>query len=217
MKRPTTRKLTGKHIAPEDSLAGIFEHSQNNETPRPISARSQQIKDTKLQARINFKLDQMFPSKANQPSPSSADDVRDAFRASTVANREGLRPGSIAGGMLMPNETSSSSAQRQVAAHILADSAIVAHRNKRTVRSRPSLGRTVEVEPALGTDLGTAMRKLTVLTNSNRVLYDSRKGKFHERAGAKRKRLKSERWRKYFMTAFQATVQRVKKMRRQGW
>lgn len=39
----------------------------------------------------------------------------------------------------------------------------------------------------------------------------------HERAGNKRKRMKSERWRKRFMAGFRATTERVRELKRQGW
>ena len=215
--KSTVTELSEGHAAPQDSIASIFERTQNNQPPSAVSPRTQQIRDTKLQSKINAKLDQMFPSKTDQSSVSSADEVLDAYRRFENSNRAGLRSGSIAGSMLMPDNITSSSTQRQVAASILADSVGVARRNKRTVRSRPAVGRTIEVEPALGTDFGQAIKKLSILLVNNKVRQDLRKQKYHERAGAKRKRLKSERWRSYFKAGFQATVTRVKKMRRQGW
>ena len=92
-----------------------------------------------------------------------------------------------------------------------------AKRNKRTVRSRPTVGRTIEVVPDRGIDVGRALRNLEVACAVNRVRQDLSRQRFHERPGMKRKRLKSERWRKMFKESFKATVMRVREMRRKGW
>ena len=92
-----------------------------------------------------------------------------------------------------------------------------AKRAKRTVRSRPAVGRTVEVLPDRGMDVGRALSNLDMICALNRVRLDQSRQKFHERPGMKRKRLKSERFRKMFKQSFRATVQRVMEMRRKGW
>ena len=90
-------------------------------------------------------------------------------------------------------------------------------RNKRTVRSRPTVGRTVELDPSRGIDFGRAWRQLNYLCAQNKVRSDLSSQRFHERPGMKRKRLKQERWRKLFKAGFQATVGRVREMRKKGW
>ena len=92
-----------------------------------------------------------------------------------------------------------------------------AKRAVRTVRSRPSIGRTIEVIPERGVDFGRALRSLEITCAVNRVKSDLSRQRFHERPGLKRKRLKSERWRKMFKESFRATVRRVKEMTRKGW
>ena len=92
-----------------------------------------------------------------------------------------------------------------------------AKRAKRTVRSRPAVGRTVEVLPDRGVDVGRALRNLDITCAVNKVRQDQSRQRFHERPGMKRKRLKSERWRKMFKQSFRATVFRVMEMRRKGW
>ena len=92
-----------------------------------------------------------------------------------------------------------------------------AKRAKRTVRSRPAVGRTIEVQPDRGVDVGRALRNLEMTCSVNRVRLDQSRQRFHERPGMKRKRLKSERWRKMFKQSFRATVMRVMEMRRKGW
>lgn len=87
----------------------------------------------------------------------------------------------------------------------------------RTVRSRPAVGRTIEVVPEKGVDFGRALRNLDISCSLNRVKLDLSRQRFHERPGMKRKRLKSERWRKMFKESFKATVMRVREMRRKGW
>ena len=88
---------------------------------------------------------------------------------------------------------------------------------KRTVRSCPAVGRTIEVVPLKGVDFGRALRNLGIACAANKVRADQMRQRFHERPGMKRKRLKSERWRKMFKESFKATVARVREMRRKGW
>ena len=88
-------------------------------------------------------------------------------------------------------------------------------RAMRTIKSRPSVGRTVDVRASQG--LAAALQLLQRELNNNRVQADQRRGRFYERKGKKRKRLKTERWRKRFMEAFLATIELTWKMRRQGW
>jgi small subunit ribosomal protein MRP21 len=84
------------------------------------------------------------------------------------------------------------------------------------IRCVPRTGRTVQVTR----DSGGAARAFKVLgmqCAANRVRQDARQQRFHERPGLKRKRLKSERWRRRFKQAFRATCKRVDELRRQGW
>jgi len=73
------------------------------------------------------------------------------------------------------------------------------------------------VDVARGTDFGRAMQRMNTLCARNRIRADLVSQKYHERPGSKRKRLKSQRWRKLFKEGFKATVNRVKEMKRQGW
>ena len=86
-----------------------------------------------------------------------------------------------------------------------------------TIRSRPSVGRTIEINPDRGVDLGRAFRSLDITCALNNVRIDAARQVFHERGGLKRKRLKSERWRKRFKIGFKHVVGKVKVMRRKGW
>ncbi|KAL8982369.1 MAG: hypothetical protein Q9205_003102 [Flavoplaca limonia] len=86
-----------------------------------------------------------------------------------------------------------------------------------TIKSRPSLGRTIEVMPERGLDLGRALRSLEVNCAINNVRGDAQQQRFHERPGTKRKRLHSLRWRRNFKIGFRAVIGKVKAMRRKGW
>ena len=90
-------------------------------------------------------------------------------------------------------------------------------RAQSTIKSHPSVGRTVEVMPNRGMDLGRAIRALEINCSVNNVKQDAYQQRFYERPGMKRKRLKSARWRKRFKEGFQAVVGKVKIMRRKGW
>ena len=82
------------------------------------------------------------------------------------------------------------------------------------MRLGPRLGRTIKIDP---NNPGKAFKQLDALCARNRIRADAAKQRFHERPGLKRKRLKSERYRRRFKIAFTATVARVKEMRRKGW
>ena len=66
-------------------------------------------------------------------------------------------------------------------------------------------------------DLGRALRQMEMKLAINSVRADFNRQRFHERAGLKRKRLKSQRWRKRFKQGFRAVVAKVDDMRRRGW
>lgn len=81
----------------------------------------------------------------------------------------------------------------------------------------PSVGRTVRIDANRGMDVGRAFRQLDIMCARNRVKRDAARQRFHERPGLKRKRLKSERWRKRFKEGFKALVQKAMAMKKQGW
>ncbi|MCJ1384043.1 hypothetical protein MMC17_007159 [Xylographa soralifera] len=85
------------------------------------------------------------------------------------------------------------------------------------IRLDAFIGRSEEVDPDRGLDLGRALKKLEVKCSYNNVRGDVQRQRFHERPGLKRKRLKSERWRKRFKEGFQAVVAKVQDMRNRGW
>ncbi|MCJ1283084.1 hypothetical protein MMC26_002411 [Xylographa opegraphella] len=85
------------------------------------------------------------------------------------------------------------------------------------IRLDAFIGRSEEVDPDRGLDLGRALKKLETKCSYNNVRGDVARQRFHERPGLKRKRLKSERWRKRFKEGFRAVVAKVQDMRNRGW
>ncbi|KAL8801722.1 MAG: hypothetical protein Q9182_004261 [Xanthomendoza sp. 2 TL-2023] len=150
-----------------------------------------------------------------EPGESTADMVA-RMRAETrrrdfaAAQEQRSRQGSIVRGMQMPPMNP---AQFQQDMFPLEEPT----RAVATIKSRPSLGRSVEVMPERGVDLGRALRSLDINCAYNNVRNDSHSQRFYERPGLKRKRLRSVRWRKNFKTGFKAIVSKVKAMRRKGW
>ena len=82
-------------------------------------------------------------------------------------------------------------------------------------RLDPYMGRSVPVKP--GVSLAQAIRRLDFKLRANHVRADLMAQRFHERPGLKRKRLKSERWRKRFKEGFKALISQVEHMRNKGW
>ena len=85
------------------------------------------------------------------------------------------------------------------------------------MRLTPAIGRTIDIVPEKGTDLATGLRRLARKLKDNNVRLQLAQQRFHERPGLRRKRLKSERWRKRFLKGFLATIEQVRHMRKQGW
>lgn len=85
------------------------------------------------------------------------------------------------------------------------------------VRLGPTVGRTVKVSQQKNIDVGKAFRQLEILCRKNAVKSDFARQRFHERGGLKRKRIKSERWRRTFKEGFKGMIALVKKMKKQGW
>ncbi|EAL93271.1 hypothetical protein KXW98_002559 [Aspergillus fumigatus] len=81
----------------------------------------------------------------------------------------------------------------------------------------PTLGRQVHVEPEKGLDLTTALRVLQGNVTTNKVRAQWYAQKFHVRRGQMRKNLRMERWRKLFKFSFKQTVNKIQRMRAQGW
>jgi small subunit ribosomal protein MRP21 len=86
-----------------------------------------------------------------------------------------------------------------------------------TMRLNASTGRSVAVNKNRGIDFARALRNLELLCRQNNVRVDFMRQRFHERPGLKRKRLKSMRWRRRFMTGFKGMVAKVDEMRKKGW
>jgi len=85
------------------------------------------------------------------------------------------------------------------------------------IRLGPTIGRTIRVDPDRSIDVARAFKLLDMLVKRNNIKVDERRQKFHERTGIKKKRLKSERWRRSFKDGFRGMIEKVMKMKRQGW
>ena len=172
-------------------------------------------------------LNQALPRAQNSNPPSSKprySDYEDDNSATYVQNMrnksylddyaaaQSRKKGSIFRGMMLPGQQATPDpSNTEVEAH--PEPTLY----QPTIKSRPSLGRTVEIWPDRGFDLGRAFRSLDINCAVNGVRGHAMKQRFHERPGLKRKRLKSVRWRRNFKKGFNEVVGKVKRMRRKGW
>lgn len=180
--------------------------AQTKQSRAPQSNKLDPLEDLDVRSDVDRILEQHIPKN------TSAHNVREAYKV--VRNK----PGDFYGKMRFAGQSSTDG--QGVAQGMMTDlheKMPIAHRARRTVRSRPTVGRTIELNPVNGVDFGVGLRKLGQLVSRERIRADRYRQMFHERAGMKRKRLKSERWRKLFKEGFKATVGRVKEMRRKGW
>lgn len=158
-----------------------------------------------------LRVSDTMPTKSPR-NLSSLTAMKDSFAASPFTISITNRPGSLVDNMMKPRTVANVS--EDVSAVI---EKMVRPRAVRTIVSRPSLGRTIELNAAKGVDLGRALTRLGQLTRQNRIQQDRKSQRFYERPGLKRKRLRSERYRARFKAGFLATVEKVKAMRRMGW
>lgn len=70
--------------------------------------------------------------------------------------------------------------------------------------------------PVIKGDVNTAYSKLNTRLKQNRVRYELRMQERHEKKGDKRRRLRSERWRRRFAHEVRKKVQLVEAIRRRG-
>ena len=105
-------------------------------------------------------------------------------------------------------------------AHVFGDSAVGGIHARLEppppLRMDPFMGRAVVVN-RVGTPLGRALGLLNYVNKLNSVHTHLRAQRFHERPGLRRKRLKSERWRKRFLVSFKHVVGKIQHMKSQGW
>lgn len=233
--RRRTQSKSSSSAADLDSLQDLPQ--PNTSRPVPSSSSPEKASGEK----INRLLDSTFRNRnSRQPRPpreSTASMAENSFRASQASQasqtsrtsdyysqreQRNRSKGSIAGTMNFPTEIERSTSEDPNTAQYH-DSGLSIHpggrakRNGRTIRSRPTLGRTVEIDPERGLNFGRALRQLEIQCAKNKVRTDLARQRYHERPGMKRKRLKSQRWRELFKQSFRATVKRVSQMRRKGW
>nr|ANM86533.1 hypothetical protein [Cladonia uncialis subsp. uncialis] len=201
-------------------LSFLKKPQKNSSNAPPDSSFSRRFAVDQNVARI---LDQTLdslpnPAKREPSTPniqSSADRTRKALGSYLERERGARTPGQVAQSMDFPRPADP---QSNPSASLLNSIKLKpAVRAKRTVRSRPTVGRTIEVYQEGGQHVAGALKKLEILCVVNKIRSDQFRQRFHERPGLKRKRLKSERWRKLFKASFKTTVARVQEMRRKGW
>ncbi|KAJ6502573.1 hypothetical protein C8R45DRAFT_818297 [Mycena sanguinolenta] len=77
----------------------------------------------------------------------------------------------------------------------------------------PYSGRCVKV---VSGKFAEAVRDFERIIARNRIRYTNRKAERHEKKGVKRRRIRSEQWRKHFANQVRKNVQLVHKIRRRG-
>ncbi|MCJ1464491.1 hypothetical protein MMC07_003104 [Pseudocyphellaria aurata] len=161
-----------------------------------------------------------YDSLLDDVLPSSPRHQRGSRPTSLSALREGYesnkhQQGSIAGTMIMP--ASDRNAGVRVSNEVSRDmnTGMFRKRAVRTIKSRPSLSRTIEITGKV--DIGRGLILLKRLVAKNNIKRDQQLQRFYERPGLRRKRLRRERWRARFKESFHKVVEKVKAMNRMGW
>lgn len=220
---------TAPQGAGNSSTDADFEFLEEKPRPKPQqlfqSPSSQRRPTDDLRwSQLDSLLDSTFPAKRkpSKPADESSDVMIETAFQNSLRTRDPTKYyHDIARKMQFPPQEKTGAGTSKLVSRnaypTLGIAQKTAKRAVRTVRSRPAVGRTIEVVPERGVDFGRALRNLNIFCAVNRIRQDVARQRFHERPGMKRKRLKSERWRKMFKESFKATVMRVSEMRRKGW
>ena len=105
----------------------------------------------------------------------------------------------------------------KLGSYLSRDRRVITEPQKRTIRSSPMVGTTIEMNPDKRVDFARGLTKLNQECRLNDIRNQALSQKYRERAGQMRKRLRRERWRRYFAHGFKAAVNRVHTMKAQGW
>lgn len=81
----------------------------------------------------------------------------------------------------------------------------------------PALGSQVQVSVDRGRDLEGSINKLSSILTANNVKHQMTNQKYHVRRGQQEKLNRMKRWRRLFKYSFSHTVNKIQRMRRQGW
>ncbi|KAI4213609.1 MAG: hypothetical protein LQ351_003833 [Letrouitia transgressa] len=214
----SSRRLPDKRIEQQKSMLARLQQSQSTSglgSQKP----SGETKDMYASILDNTIRSSVATNKSQGPEPmtaqeTSADIVTAAYQKSLRYLGRPQDKSYIADKMIWPFFSTPPTTQDEFLDQSIHEEPT---RAQATIKSRPSVGRTVEVLPNRGMDLGRAIRTLEITCAVNNIRQDSIRQKFHERPGMKRKRLKRERWRRRFGEGFRAIVGKVKTMRRKGW
>ena len=217
----TSTSLPPRHQKLFSTSAHLCEEEKKPQPQRSPDADFSKAVNTqpKILDLLNATFDPKYDSdkQGSSSSSSSADILENSYNDELYRpeyESRASRRGSIVSGMYMPGSSISDPVLRRATEKLTRDNEKVIPRNTATIKSRPSLGRTVEVTER---GVAAALQQLEAECRRNNLRVDQKRQRFHERPGMKRKRLKSERWRKRFRIAFKATVQKVQDMRKKGW
>ena len=180
----------------------LMNESMSGRTPATAHSRTSRFKSSSAQA--------------DNRGGTSADDMKEAFEvfSASMERRRGNSPFDASKVNTPTYGFSSRSVSQDVNSDLMKRKVLLP---PRLVRLSPSVGRSIEVDPAKGMSLAQAFTRLDITIAMNGVRRDLARQRFHERPGLKKKRLKSERWRRRFKDGFRALVDKVDTMRRQGW
>ncbi len=223
------RSFSQQRILGQDSTSTprVADHASKTSQPSTPGSRESRfsgqikklIKET-LEGRpspggTRLRVSDTMPSTKNRPSNSSFTAMKDSYASSPFGDQGTIkdRQGGLARDMIIPPRTPLNPSQ-QVSNQIEQN---VRPRAVKTIKSRPSLGRSIEINLAKGRDLGRSLKLLQQQCSMNNVQRDQAQQRFYERPGLKRKRLRSERYRARFKAGFHAIVEKVKAMKRKGW
>lgn len=188
-------RLTARAQQERSDEPALRNHNQNQKPQKPRGAMDELLDfmdepQQSRQSRTTTMPSTRMPGASSSPSNYSADDSLDIERM--------LNP---LGNQRSPHLSSPPPAPPQIA----------------PMKLNSSTGRTVVVDTNRGMDAARAFRALEIQCARNSVRRDFMRQRFHERPGLKRKRLKSERWRRRFKEGFKKTVGLVQRLRGQGW
>lgn len=214
---------TAKQLAEDESpvTQQPVPDSNRKESDDAISAQLQSL----LQRHKSLDASTQSPQIYNTPSQLNANQRPSANRWDMAYQEDRrsknylqARQGKIADSMAFPDDVFSGFAAKQEAVRQNVNAyKYILEPLPTPVRLDAYIGRSENVDPVKGRDLGRTIRLMESKLAYNSVRAESMRQRFYERPGLKRKRLKILRWKKRFRAGFRDLVGKVKEMRRKGW
>lgn len=219
---PSPTQQTGTAAATQNEPAGLAEGKEEDLEADLFALLDKSLDGDKGVPTSQTGRTSRFASKNVQRGNNPINDRRISNRPASsldqiLSDMGGAKPSSSPANTIMDIDSILATASKPFKDPAPTAKSAASNNEPAPMKLNSSTGRVIQVDTERGVDAAMAFRRLQMRLAQNNVRRDSQRQRFYERPGLKRKRLKSERWRKRFRDAFQGTVAKVVGLKRQGW